>query len=82
MGTTRWCPEDWAHYVDKSSHKSRSEIFRHSLDRDLNPLHIKMRESCDSEANPQSTPIIVAVDQTGSMGFLAEVLISKGLGDL
>ncbi len=82
MGTTRWCPEDWAHYVDKSSHKSRSEIFRHSLDRDLNPLHIKMRESCDSEANPQSTPIIVAVDQTGSMGFLAEVLIRKGLGVL
>ncbi|MCA9814468.1 MAG: hypothetical protein R3C24_02325 [Cyanobacteriota/Melainabacteria group bacterium] len=82
MGTTRWCPEDWARYVDKTSHKSRSEIFKHNLERDLDPRYIKIRESCDSEANPKSTPIIVAVDQTGSMGFLAEVLIRKGLGVL
>ena len=66
MGTTRWCPEDWARYVDKTSHKSRSEIFKHNLERDLDPRYIKIRESCDSEANPKSTPIIVAVDQTGS----------------
>lgn len=47
MGTTRWCPEDWARYVDKTSHKSRSEIFKHNLERDLDPRYIKRRESCD-----------------------------------
>jgi hypothetical protein len=49
---------------------------------DLDPKNIKVRESCDSDLNPLSTPIIVAVDDTGSMGFLAETLIRKGLGVL
>lgn len=82
MGTTRWSPEDWAAYVKTNKNKRRHEIFKSSLDKDLDPRHIKMRESCDSDMNPYSTPIIVAVDQTGSMGFLAELLIRKGLGTL
>jgi hypothetical protein len=49
---------------------------------DLDPTRIKYRESCDSEANPNSTPIILAVDETGSMGVLAEVIIKQGLGTI
>ncbi|MGD9681804.1 MAG: hypothetical protein AB7W16_11530 [Candidatus Obscuribacterales bacterium] len=82
MGTMRWSPEDWDKYVKATSSKSASEIFSGKLEKDLDPKHIKIRESCDSDRNPQSTPIIVAVDDTGSMGFLAELLIRKGLGTL
>ncbi|MBK9144988.1 MAG: hypothetical protein IPM23_21045 [Candidatus Melainabacteria bacterium] len=82
MGTMRWSPEDWDKYVKTTSGKSASEIFSLKLEKDLDPKHIKIRESCDSDLNPQSTPIIVAVDDTGSMGFLAELLIRRGLGTL
>lgn len=41
-----------------------------------------MRESRDSEDNPNSTPIIVAIDVTGSMGIIADVLAREGLGTL
>lgn len=82
MGTTRWSPADWAAYVKTNKNKSRHEIFKKTMDKDLDPRHITFRESCDSDMNPNSTPVIVAVDQTGSMGFLAELLIRKGLGTL
>lgn len=83
MGTSRWSPEDWDAYVASTSKKSAREIFsRSSLHEDLDPRNITIRESCDSEFNPQSTPIIVAVDETGSMGMLAETLIRHGLGVL
>ncbi len=82
MGTARWSPEDWDDYVVTTASKSASEIFSHSLDDDLNPLKFGVRESCDSDLNPLSTPIIVAVDDTGSMGMLAENLIRRGLGVL
>ena len=63
--------------------QARQQIFTQSgLHDDLNPLKIAVRESVDSAANPNSTPIILAVDETGSMGVLAEVIIKKGLGTI
>lgn len=83
MGTTRWDPSDWDDYVTSHAGMSASAIFnRRAICPDLDPANIAFRESCDSEANPRSTPIIVAVDNTGSMGILAENLIRKGLGVL
>ena len=82
MGTARWSPADWDSYVRTTAGKSARDIFSSCLDPDLDPKDITMRESCDSKENPLSTPIIVAVDETGSMGILAENLIRKGLGVL
>jgi hypothetical protein len=42
----------------------------------------KFRESRDSENNPNSTPIIIGADETGSMGVLAEIIIRTGLGTI
>lgn len=50
------------------------------MDPDLDPKNFKYRESCDSPANPSSTPIILASDVTGSMGELAGIIARKGLG--
>jgi len=83
VGNARWSDADWQAHARSARTKSRSQIFTQSgLAHELDPARIKVRESCDSEANPQSTPIILAVDETGSMGVLAEIIIKQGLGTI
>jgi hypothetical protein len=47
---------------------------------DLNPFELKVRESRDSAENPESTPVIIGLDVTGSMGILADNIARQGLG--
>lgn len=83
MGNARWSDSDWAQHAQATSSKSQDQIFtQHGIHADLDPKTIKVREAVDSEANPESTPIILAVDETGSMGYLAEAIIKKGLGTI
>lgn len=48
----------------------------------LNPYGVRIRESRDSVDNPESTPLIVGIDVTGSMGIIADVIARQGLGTL
>ncbi len=82
MGRSTWSALSYEKYASSVSSKARDEIFTNTegCHDDLNPAKFKIRESVDSDANPNSTPIIVAVDETGSMGMLAELIIKKGLG--
>jgi hypothetical protein len=40
------------------------------------------REACDSEEHPNSVPIIIALDVTGSMGFVPHEMIKDGLPNM
>lgn len=81
MGNSRWDPKDWATYSAGASTKTQAEIFKStSLAGDLDPTKFDVRESRDSDANPLSTPIILASDVTGSMGYLAEEIAKRGMG--
>lgn len=83
MGSSRWDPSDWKSYTRTTRSKTIDEVFvRNDLDEELDPKKAKMRESRDSALNPNSSPIIVALDVTGSMGYLADNLAKKGLGVL
>jgi len=83
MGHARWNPRDWDSYARTTRGRSRGDLFRsRGMNRDLDPKRIEMRESRDSDHNPLSTPIIVGVDVTGSMGMLAETLVKRGLKPL
>ena len=83
MGRARWNPTHWKSYSASKRGKSRAHIFRsRSMVPEFDPARIAMRESRDSELNPNSTAIIAALDVTGSMGMLAETLARKGLGTL
>jgi len=51
------------------------------IDSEMNPININYRESCDSEEHPESFPIIIALDETGSMGSIPKYLIDNTLPD-
>lgn len=84
MGSGRWDSGAWDSY--STAHvtgKSSATVFSsRDMKDDFNPALITVRESRDSVDNPNSTPIIVGVDVTGSMGIIADNLIRDGLNTL
>lgn len=65
------------------SNKSREEIFTaRSIDAEMDPVKAIVRESRDSEEHPETVSIIVALDVTGSMGFVPEHIVKEALPDL
>ena len=81
MGYSTWSARDWGTYSAATATKKTEEIFtKKSIDNDLTPFGVLLRESRDSDANPNSTPIIIGCDVTGSMGMIADHLIRKGIG--
>jgi hypothetical protein len=67
--------EDYGYFT-----KSVREIFESSeLNDELNPNGLTFREARDSEDHPNSVPIIVGLDVTGSMGFIPHELVKDGL---
>ena len=81
MGGGYWRKEDFARYsagmgrtvrsdghIDTSGMRSAQDMYRaRGLDPDLSPYKV-MRECCDSEEHPETVPVILALDVTGSMG--------------
>lgn len=70
-------------FADMDSFKSAStqELYRsYSLDKSLNPYNV-VRECCDSEEHPETIPVILALDVTGSMGSAASAIATQ-LGDI
>jgi len=60
--------------------KSNAEIFKsRSLNNAMSPYNVLVRESRDSAEHPNSFPIIIALDLTGSMGSIPNFLVKKGL---
>ncbi len=82
MGSGSFDPAKYATYTSSTVGKTTAGIYASSsLHVDLNPYNVT-RESRDSTDNPASTPVIVALDVTGSMGMLADVIAREGLGVL
>ena len=85
MGGGRWDPSAWASYASTTAATKPTVdhiCTQNSLHPDLDPRNIKMRESRDSDANPQSTAAIIALDVTGSMDRVLDAIARKGLGTL
>ncbi|PAM95987.1 hypothetical protein B4N84_05425 [Flavobacterium sp. IR1] len=66
--------------------KSASEIFTQNSLRmaheSMNPNGVVFREARDSEVHPNTVPIILGLDVTGSMGHIPHELIKEGLPKL
>lgn len=88
MGGTRYdfgAREDRAKKVGYAS-KSASEIFTQNALRmaheSMNPNGVIFREARDSDVHPNTVPIILGLDVTGSMGHIPHELIKEGLPKL
>jgi hypothetical protein len=82
MGSGSFDPAAYVAYTKTTTGKTTAGVYTsRSLDPSLDPRGV-MRESRDSTDNPLSTPVIVALDVTGSMGMLADVIARNGLGVL
>lgn len=83
MGYGSYRASDWAKLKTSrgiNSASSASEIFSgNQLREKYDPKFISVRESRDSEDSPNSTPIILAFDVTGSMGYLAAEIAKNSL---
>jgi len=83
MGSGTFDPGAYRAFSHSTRGKATDDIYSsRAIHRDLDPKGIKLRESRDSADNPNSTPLIVAIDVTGSMGMIADVLAREGLGTL
>lgn len=59
---------------------SAGEIFKSkSINNAMEPHGVDVRESRDSAEHPNSVPIIIALDVTGSMGSIPHYLVKEGL---
>ena len=86
MGGGSYTASDWSKLKQSrgiDNNVSYRELFRSSHMNDLyNPRLIGTRESRDNDEHPNSTPIAIGVDVTGSMGYLSEEIIKNGLNEL
>lgn len=83
MGSGRFDSTAYRAFASTTTGKSTHEIYTsRNLHKSLDPMGVTVRESRDSQDNPKSTPLIVALDVTGSMGMLADKIAREGLGTL
>lgn len=83
MGHGSYSAADWGKLRtsrNMDSTVSETEIFKkNQMDPRFDPRFINMREARDSEDHPNSTPIIIGLDVTGSMGFLSNKIAREAL---
>ena len=82
MGYGAWSDDAYSSLKASYSSKSADEIFSHAMSSDMDPNGVDVRESRDSDEHPNSLPIMVFLDVTGSMGRIPELIIKEKLGAL
>lgn len=84
MGYSDWSDAAYRRVSSERASASSAEIFRgeRSIDPLMDPHGLKVREARDSEHHPNSVPIVVAFDVTGSMGDIPTRFAKEMLGSL
>lgn len=84
MGSGSWTSSSWKGYTKSRGYTASSsakDLYTSTkMKKEFDPKGVTFRESCDSAEHPNSTPIIIGLDVTGSMSSVLET-VSKRLGD-
>ena len=85
MGCGSYSAKDWAKLKNSrglDSSANANQTFNNDVIQDkYNAFYVDKRESFDSEDSPESTPIIIGFDVTGSMGYLANEIATNSLNE-
>ena len=86
MGHGSYSAADWQKLKNSrklSNGQSVGEVFKRTeCNPKMDPKFIGTRECFDSEEHPNTTPIVVGLDVTASMGYLAVELATGALNEL
>lgn len=86
MGYGSYSAKDWAKLKASkklSANQSVEEVFQNQkCNPKMDPKFIQTRECFDSTDHPHTTPIVVGLDVTGSMGYLAVKVATEALNEL
>lgn len=69
-------------YKTKSADELFEQVKKRQIHKTMHPKNALLRESRDSENHPESVPIIVALDLTGSMRHIPTYMLREGLPKL
>lgn len=85
MGRGSYTSADWSKLKNSSKiteTSTTSQIFKaEKMEERFDPRFVNAREARDSEEHPDSTPIIIGLDVTGSMGYLSTEIAKNGLNE-
>lgn len=81
MGNSRFSASDYHSYASSTAHKTVHDYATTGMRPEFDPKKVIIRESVKSALNPKPTPVIVALDVSGSMGVCVEAC-RKGLGTI
>ena len=82
MGHGSYTAADWQKLKNSRNLGSGDNVFANNRLQDkYNSKFIACRESFDSEDSPESTPVILGFDCTGSMGWLANEIAQNSLNE-
>lgn len=86
MGYGSYSASDWSKLKQSkglSKDQNVEEVFKaKSCNPKMDPKYINKRECFDSAEHPNTTPIVVGLDVTGSMGYLAVEIATGALNEL
>ena len=86
MGNSRYTDDAYSFFSSQAKTKSTDDIFKQNrtgvIAQTMDPKGVQFRESRDSDIHPESIPLMVWLDVTGSMGQIAVNIAKEKLSNL